>query len=276
MKSIICYYSAIGNTRLACETIARAVPGAGFELFDITSGARPDLAGSDFTGFATFADFWGPPQLFKTFIEALPEQANRPAFVFNTFGGANGGTLYQLARLVQTRGFRVKAAHALHTPESYPVVIAGGRTFISSPSEKELEQFRSFIRALSRLAAEIRAGRGHEQGRAKFGLKERLWPVLSRTTARRTMGEKYVDAALCTFCELCAKTCPYQAIRMNPGPEFDMSRCYGCWACFSRCPKKAIYTRKLRGTGHYPQPANELKKKLALLEPMSGAAKEAE
>jgi ferredoxin len=276
MKSIICYYSSIGNTRLACEAIARAVPCAGFELFDITSGAQPNLAGSDFTGFATFADFWGPPQLMKTFIEALPTQANRPAFVFNTFGGVNGGTLYQLARLARGRGFQVLAAHALHTPESYPVVIAGGRTFINSPSKKELDRFREFLRNLSQVAAEIKAGGGQEQRARRFGLAEQLWPVPSRTTARRTMGDKLVDAALCSLCGICATTCPYEAIRMNPGPEFDARRCYGCWGCFNRCPRKAIYTRKLRGEGHYPQPANELNKKLATIEPLTSPAEAAE
>ena len=29
-----------------------------------------------------------------------------------------------------------------------------------------------------------------------------------------------------------------------------------------RCPVKAIYTKKLRGKGHYPGPTEELKQKL--------------
>jgi Fe-S-cluster-containing hydrogenase component 2 len=58
---------------------------------------------------------------------------------------------------------------------------------------------------------------------------------------------------------------------MNPGPEFDTQRCYGCWGCFNRCPKRAIYTRKLRGKGHYPKPADELKKKLTTLDPFIGS-----
>jgi Fe-S-cluster-containing hydrogenase component 2 len=41
-----------------------------------------------------------------------------------------------------------------------------------------------------------------------------------------------------------------------------MSKCYGCWSCYNHCPKKAIYTRKFRGVGHYPKPNDLLKEKL--------------
>jgi Fe-S-cluster-containing hydrogenase component 2 len=38
--------------------------------------------------------------------------------------------------------------------------------------------------------------------------------------------------------------------------------CCGCWACYNHCPRKAIYTPKMRGAGQYPKPLAELKKKL--------------
>jgi len=47
-----------------------------------------------------------------------------------------------------------------------------------------------------------------------------------------------------------------------PVPRFDESLCYGCWACYNRCPVQAIYTKKLRGKGHYPGPTEELRKKI--------------
>jgi NAD-dependent dihydropyrimidine dehydrogenase PreA subunit len=49
---------------------------------------------------------------------------------------------------------------------------------------------------------------------------------------------------------------------LDPKPVFDEPRCYGCWACYNRCPKRAIYTKKLRGRGHYPGPSDELRRKL--------------
>ena len=49
---------------------------------------------------------------------------------------------------------------------------------------------------------------------------------------------------------------------MHPFPNFDESLCYGCWACYNRCPVRAIYTKKLRGKGQYPGPTEELRKKL--------------
>jgi heterodisulfide reductase subunit A-like polyferredoxin len=78
------------------------------------------------------------------------------------------------------------------------------------------------------------------------------------------MGLKYVDAELCKECHTCEKLCPYKAIKLNPKPVFDMTRCYGCWSCYNHCPNKAIYTRKYRGAGQYPKPIEQLKNKLKL------------
>jgi Fe-S-cluster-containing hydrogenase component 2 len=38
--------------------------------------------------------------------------------------------------------------------------------------------------------------------------------------------------------------------------------CYGCWACYNKCPTKAIYTGTFRGICHYPEPLPAVKVKL--------------
>ena len=76
------------------------------------------------------------------------------------------------------------------------------------------------------------------------------------------MGEKFVDKSLCSECGICEKVCPYGAVELNPTPVFDQNKCYGCWSCYNHCPEKAIYTKKLRGVGHYSEPNEQLRKKL--------------
>jgi ferredoxin len=272
VKGIIYFYSAAGNTRLAGSVIARAVKAIDLELVDARSDARPDPAASELTGFATFCDFLGLPRFFLDFISSLPPQPGRPAFVFNTFGGMNGGTLQHLARHVRAQGYRVLAGHALHAPESYPPQIAAGRAFATSPSARELNRFREFLNRLAGLARELAAGC---RPRTAFS-SVTLWPVLARTTARRQMGEKQVDAFLCTRCGKCAKACAYRAIELKPVPVFDSTRCYGCWACYNRCPVRAIYTPRLRGIALYPKPGEEFRRKMAALADEFGAAKTGE
>ena len=215
-------------------------------------------------GFATFADFWGPPHLFQTFIESLPRQNDKAAFVFNTYGFISVKTLKALDKWVTARGFKVVASHSLHTPESYPPMIARGKGYAQSPNEREMENLDSFISGLDQLLNHLREGKEIKRRRLRIGFVNSLLPMLPRTQARKDMGEKYVDESFCTECGLCEKNCPYKAIRLDPKPVFNMDECYGCWACYNHCPQKAIYTSKYRGVAHYPEPIDQLREKLKI------------
>ena len=259
MRGIICYYSSTGNTRLACRYIARRIEEVKLDLFDVTKGKAVELEGYDVVGFATFTDFWGPPYLFKTFVEGLPQQSGKPAFVFNTYGNRSGRTLKTMESIVSARGFQVIAGHSLHTPESYPPMIARGKGNEHAPTEEEKLLFEEFVADLRQLLGSLE-GKGTFRGnRIRVGLLNSVLPTLPRTMARRDMGEKYVDELVCTECGVCEKMCPYEAIRLDPKPVFNLDECYGCWACYNRCPEQAIYTRKYRGVGHYPKPLARLK-----------------
>ncbi len=253
MKGLICYYSGSGNTKLACEAIARRTNEIEFDLFDIVRDGEPNLDGFDIVGFATFADFFGPPMRMKTFLESLPPQNDTPAFLFNTYGAFSGKTLGLLDRWTGKARFRAVASQSLHTPENYPPMIVRGRGFPDAPNGKELAAFDRFIASLDALAKDHRAGRPLRRRRPRQGLF-RVLPALPRTQSRRSMGAKSVDAELCIECGVCRTVCPYGAIDLAPKPVFDQAKCYGCWACYNHCPTKAIYTKKLRGVGHYPKP----------------------
>ena len=79
-------------------------------------------------------------------------------------------------------------------------------------------------------------------------------------------GDVLEDALICSECGVCEKGCPYGAIKLNPKPQFDMEKCYGCWKCYNKCPEKAIFTNKYRGEWHYPRPNAHLKEQLSLTE----------
>jgi len=263
-RGVILYYSGSGNTRLACRYIAAHIPSIDLELVNMVSGRIPDLQGCAIVGFATFTDFLGAPQLVKTFVEKLPHQDNRPAFVFNTYGFINGKTLKDMAKLVTERGFKVVAGHSLHTPESYPPMIAGGRGNDQAPNDRELRTFKNFVAALATICNQISQNKEIAKRKISIGLLYYLLPEFSRTRSKHDMGTKYVDTELCKQCHTCEKLCPYKAIKLDPWPVFDMDKCYGCWSCYNHCPNKAIYTKKFRGIGHYPRPTDKLKEKFGV------------
>ena len=45
---------------------------------------------------------------------------------------------------------------------------------------------------------------------------------------------------LCVRCGACGKQCPVGAIRMDPYPEIDVSRCIACFCCHEFCRHKAM------------------------------------
>ncbi|MDY7078617.1 MAG: EFR1 family ferrodoxin [Chloroflexota bacterium] len=261
MKGAICYYSGFGNTKLACRYIAGNID-VPFDLVDVVKEKEINLELYDVVGFATFTDFFGPPHLFQAFIEGLRQQKNKLAFVFNTYGAISGKTLRVLQRSVAAKGFEVIAGHSLHTPESYPPMIARGMGAEEAPDEKGMSEFDAFISELGQLLERAKAGEKIKRQRVRIGFWNSIWPTVSRTRARKDMGEKYVDESLCQECGICEKQCPYQAIHLGPKPVFDMSKCYGCWRCYNLCPERAIYTEKFRGEPYYPKPNDQLKRKL--------------
>lgn len=261
MKGLMCYYSGSGNTKLACQYIAGNLTSVAFDLFNTMTEGDPLLNEYDFVGFATFTNFLSVPYLMEQFVRQLKGQS-KPAFVFNTYGFISGKTLKRLEKLVTAQGFRVIAGHSLHTPESYPPMIVKGRGAENAPEEEEMEKFNRFISALDQMFSDIQAGKEVKGQKIKLGFLNSLMPAFSRTKARKDMGEKFVDKSLCIECGTCRKSCPYGAIKLDPKPVFDMENCYGCWSCYNHCPRKAIYTKKYRGVGHYPKPNELLREKL--------------
>lgn len=261
MKGIICLYSGSGNTKLACRYLMKNISSTEFVLFNIVTDGIPDMNAYDVVGFACFTDFFGPSRLMLDFIEKIPA-ANKPAFVLNTYGYINGRTQLVLGQEVGKKGFDVVAGYSLHTPESYPPMIARGMGNEDAPDEKELASFKTFISELDSLLREYAAAGKASKKLFSPGIGSRLLPMFSRDKARKDMGEKFIDEQLCTKCGICAKGCPCGAITLDPLPVFDMKRCSGCWFCYNHCPEKAVYTKKFRNIAHYPSPNEQLREKL--------------
>lgn len=261
MKGIICYYSSTGNTELACRYIANHSKGITFDLFNIAKDNSPSLESYDVIGFAAPTDFWGPPYLVQRFIDQIPDQKGKPAFVMNTYGLFSGKTLSILQEWVSAKGFKVVAGHSLQMPENYPPLVVRGIRSINAPKKKAINRFSNFVLELNRL---LKSGQIEElaEARLKRGFMGSVLKAQPRTKAKDDMGNKYIDESLCVECGICKNVCPNGAIELKPKPVFNMEKCYGCWSCYNHCPNQAIYTRKIHGKGQYTGPTEALKEKL--------------
>lgn len=265
MNGAIFYYSNTGNTKLACEYIAKSVNNVSWQCLDILKIDGSDISNFEVIGFAASADYLSPSPIVKSFIRKIAVQKNKPAFVFNTFGNFNGATLRIMADLVASKGFHIVAGHALHTPENIATMILMGLANTQAPDEKEMKSFQCFINTLKNAAAELQNGtqvKGLKKFRIPFG--ERLIPALPRFISKMQMSGKKVDRGHCTKCKKCMVACPYGAIQFKEWPEFEQEKCQFCWRCYNLCPAKAIYTKKYRGVGHYPGPIDTLIQKLTV------------
>lgn len=263
MNIALCYYSSTGNTQFACRYIAHKIDHAQFDLMDIKNGPI-DLSSYDVVGFATSTHFMGVPYLFSDFIERLPWQDDKPAFVFNTYGMMSGQTLKMLDKLVTARRFRVIAGHSFLTPESYPPFIVKGWDNKDAPGEKEMAGFNQFIAQLADQVNALQTGQPVKRARIKIGLFDSLMRPRSPAQARKEIGLLYVDETRCSGCGTCGQACPYGAIGFASKPIFNSEQCRGCWTCFNHCPQQAIFTQKIKGMGHYPKPNEQYAAKLAI------------
>lgn len=262
MKGLICYYSNTGNTLLGCQYINKKVETIDFEFYDIRKNRKIDFLKYDILGFATYADGWTIPVLMKNFINSLP-MSNQPAFVFNTYGYINGKTTRILSNYAKKKGFKIVAYHALHTPENFPPQIKIGNGCENAPNEVELQNFNHFIDSLNMIGEKIENNKIIPSVNVKISPIFNLYPDLTlKSGSRFTMGKKFVDDKICIECSICEKNCSYGAIKLQPKPVFDESKCHGCWACYNLCPKKAIYTKKYKSQFHYPKPNQSMMMKL--------------
>ncbi len=261
MKGIICYYSGSGNTKLACNYLKNRIEDVDFELFDIVKQDVPDFSEYDIVGWASFTDFGAPPKYLYSFVEKISQQKGKKAFVFNTYGFMSAGTLPNMKKLLNSKGFDVISGFSLHTPENYPPMRKRGRAADDAPTESELQKFNGYIYSLNTQINALKSGTDIQNAKIKSPFSS-LFLKFSREKAKEDFGIQNVNEELCTECGVCMKGCPYEAITMNPKPIFNHEICAGCWYCYNHCKQKAIYTPKFTGDYQYPKPNDQMKNKL--------------
>ena len=77
----------------------------------------------------------------------------------------------------------------------------------------------------------------------------RLYPVAKENTFERTRGRIFFDQKNCIYCNICARKCPADAIKVTRATntwELDTLRCIICSECVNVCPKQCITMQSRR------------------------------
>jgi len=121
---LIFYHSASGNTQWVAGKLAASLPGCGIETEVRSIASRPrtdDLDSYDLIGFGCPVMGFRPSFAMTRFIQSLPPQAQKPAFLFTTCAGVLANTPWMLDGYLSVRGFVVLADQHFRAEVSCPL-----------------------------------------------------------------------------------------------------------------------------------------------------------
>lgn len=254
-KGLICLYSSTGNTRIACKYITKNIPDVQFDFFDIaTTSGLPDFSKYDIFGFATYADRWLPPKHFTDFVNSIPVLGKAtPTFIFNTYGLLSVRTLKVMHDLLKCKNFHVFSGFSLRAPESYPP-LAAKHVSINTPDDTHLKKFNSFISELNKAISEYFINKEFPRiQKIQYGFINMILPKYPSVFQKFIREELQLIKDSCIKCNRCITVCKFNAISIGDDmyPKIKHEKCNMCWNCYNLCPEKAIYSKRLKGQGHY-------------------------
>ena len=105
MNIAILYFSATGNTKYISELVQKGLKEAEAkcDIISITSKAKIDFSVYDLIGFASPVFAYKPALSLFDYINKLPQQDDKLAFIILTYAGLPLGAFYLLRRQLQKK-----------------------------------------------------------------------------------------------------------------------------------------------------------------------------
>ncbi|MBW1981618.1 MAG: EFR1 family ferrodoxin [Deltaproteobacteria bacterium] len=247
----IIYFSAAGSTRHVAEVMEKRFAAIGLQpfLYDLardrdlclTISRQIQLRANDcclIVGSPVYVSHAAPPVM--EFISSLPSVAVSYAVPFITWGGATSGiALYEMARELSRKGFKIVAAakvlavHSLMWQLKDPL----GEGHPNSEDDRMIEQL------VDEVCRKIQAAERKEMELARLAYQSKEvhteMEKVSLQAAKAYMPARELDEEICTQCQICAEVCPTKAVTLAPYPVFKEG-CLYCFSCMRVCPEGAI------------------------------------
>jgi ferredoxin/flavodoxin len=244
----IVYFSPAGSTRHMARVMEKRFKELGIEpsLFDLAKNSELAQVISEqirddsclIVGSPVYVSHAAPPIM--RFLAELIPVPSAFAVPYVTWGGASSGiALFEMARELQQRGFKVlgaakvMAVHCLMWQLENP--LGEGH-----PNYEDERMVRKLIDEINR-KMQSQSSRGIDLSDLAYQKKEihAEMEKMSLEVAKAHMPIRQVDEELCNQCEICAEVCPTASVALVPYPVFG-ENCIYCFSCMRNCPEGAI------------------------------------
>lgn len=244
MNVVMVYFSQTGNTRRVAEKMAEVFREAGHvtRTVSLKKASPQDVLAGDLLGIGTPCFSSQAPTPVKAFLQNLPPLDNKRVFVFATSGGAPGRVLYDLTRLLQSKGADIVGGFLTRGELHHPAPCLHGR-MPNRPNAEDLTRARRFATAVIEQVAAGCPGPVAESRPDTFkprgGFYDFVGLIITDGFLRLMLPKPKLDPTRCNQCKWCVYECPMQNITLQPYPSLG-DECIRCYRCLTGCPQQAF------------------------------------
>jgi ferredoxin/flavodoxin len=256
-KTKIYYFSATGNSYYIAKNLGEKLGDA--EVISIPKAIKEGInISGEKIGIVFPVYCWGVPRIIKTFVEKLPNIKDNYVFAVCNGGGFPGGTLKQLAQLLNKKGISIKAGFTLKMPGNYiPLYNAFSlekQKALIAKSKIRFEEIALTVQAEAEHKLEINSWIVNFLFKQIYNLSLPNFPKIDKCFS--------VDDN-CNGCDICTKICPVENIELKDRKPVWKHNCEHCLACLQWCPKEAIqFKNKTQKRTRYHNPEVKLQELL--------------
>jgi ferredoxin/flavodoxin len=255
IHSVIFYFSQVvtGNTKRITEKIAEGLRlGGKCELVPLKKYQNDlelikgfNFKQYDLIGIGVPVYYFHPPYHILFELEHFPPLHDKKGFLFCTSGGNPGSTLYQMKKVLDKKGLKIIDGcdkwigwdvHQLYARQENSNGLYGWLpSSYGHPNEYELNQAKEFGKSLIKKMLDPKIPE-----KIDFWSQEnesaKMW---SWKGIQKWFPEFKINKEKCTRCGLCAQICPWDAIIIDPYPQW-IKDCDRCYICHLKCSENAI------------------------------------
>jgi Pyruvate/2-oxoacid:ferredoxin oxidoreductase delta subunit/flavodoxin len=257
LETKIFYFTGTGNSLAVAKDIANKIEDT--ELISIPAVINGKIiADTPSIGLIFPVYMWGMPNIVVDFVKKLNITEDQYVFAVTTCAGQPGETLVQLKKLLQNKGYDLKAGFAVREA---PNTIQKDNIFIKIARLIEGNELitRSGSERLEEIVETIKNKKEHKPETSSTLLNKFGNFVYKGGMSRiNTMGRFWADEK-CNLCLNCQRICPSDNIEIKDDKPHWNQNCEFCQACVQWCPKEAVHIKNEDLSRRYHNPAIKVK-----------------